>query len=108
MKTLTEHATQVFANVPEDIMPLVPTFLFRKELELAELRAHLVMNDFSYVRMIGHRYKGTGASYGIQEISDYGAQLETLALAKNRTELETTIEELGQFINLLKRELILS
>lgn len=93
------------AQVPEDVLPLVPGFLMRREVELLEIKSHLQDKDYEFIRMIGHRLKGSGAGYGLVEFTNFGKTLEEAAITQDFKQLTITVKELQDFVFLVKNEL---
>ncbi len=95
----------LLAQIPEDVLPLVPDFLARRETEITELSSHLQDRDYDFVRMVGHRLKGSGAGYGLMEFTVIGRALEAAALEQKYDAITTLIKELEDHVSLLKTEL---
>lgn len=91
--------------VPLELRPLIPGFLERREKEVQDLQQMLRAENFSAIRDVGHKLKGTGAGYGFQLLSDLGRTLETAAGQKNLQELQKTVEQLAIVTTNLKEML---
>lgn len=105
---ISDKQINYLAKIPDDILPLVPIFLAKREAELIELRNRLTTNDFDYIRMVGHRLAGTGASYGMAEFSLLGRNLEFAARANDSEKILHTLDELELQITSVKRDLTAS
>lgn len=65
---------KVFVNpVLEAIMP---RYIELRHQEQAQLTAAIAAQDAKTVALLGHRLKGSGASYGFPELTTLGAALE--------------------------------
>ncbi len=102
---LNGKSVKFLAQVPEDVLPLVPGFLMRREVELVEIKSHLQSEDYDFIRMIGHRLRGSGAGYGLVEFTNFGKALEEAAIIHDHQQLAITIKELQDFVFLVKNEL---
>jgi signal transduction histidine kinase/DNA-binding response OmpR family regulator len=66
-------------HVPDELRALAPAFLERRRHDLQLLRAALADRRFDTIGHIGHMLKGSGGSYGFDQITIIGAQLEIAA-----------------------------
>jgi len=87
---MTEPETSVI--VTRELEPLIPTFLANRRKDLHALRAALSAVDFPALAEIGHRLKGVGASYGFDEISAIGRQIEIDARALDDAAVASRVE----------------
>lgn len=66
--------------LPLDISlkPLIPAYLQDVTGYIAEIRQNISLGEegWYWVRVLGHRMKGSGVSYGITEISLRGKEIE--------------------------------
>ncbi|RMF66664.1 MAG: response regulator [Calditrichaeota bacterium] len=65
----------------------------------AQLAAALNLDDYERVSQIGHRMKGSGASYGFPEVTRLGRELEAAARKKEGEKLAHLLDELKEFIS---------
>ncbi|WP_027177700.1 Hpt domain-containing protein [Maridesulfovibrio bastinii] len=66
-------------TVDSELEEIMPRYIEIRLNELEELEKYLAEKNAEAVRMLGHRLKGTGASYGIEELTDIGAAIEDIA-----------------------------
>jgi HPt (histidine-containing phosphotransfer) domain-containing protein len=66
-------------TVDSELEEIMPRYIEIRLNELEELEKYLAEKNSEAVRMLGHRLKGTGASYGMQELTDIGAAIEDIA-----------------------------
>lgn len=77
--------------VDKDLEDLIPVFLKNRQKEVQTLRAAWAAADFEQLRQLGHRMKGVGNSYGFEQVSNIGRQIEEGARRGDRTALEGCI-----------------
>ena len=77
--------------VDKDLEDLIPVFMGNRHKELETLRAALAAADFEQLRQLGHRMKGVGNSYGFEQISLFGKQVEDGARTGDRAGLGACI-----------------
>ena len=78
---------------------LLSQYLERRKADLGRLRAALAAADFSSIERTGHNLFGSGAAYGLDEISTLGARLEKAAKAAEADSIAGVLDDLEQFVN---------
>ena len=85
-------------TVQKDLEDLIPVFMSNRRKEVETLRSALASADFEQLRQLGHRMRGVGNSYGFQQISELGKQVEDAAIAGDRTGIAASIAEYSDYI----------
>jgi len=62
----------------------------------------LSSRDFEAIKQLGHQMKGSGATYGFPEISEFGAQLEAAGEDRQSLVIESLIAEFKQRVTILQ------
>jgi HPt (histidine-containing phosphotransfer) domain-containing protein len=88
----------ITVTVAKDLEDLVPTFLKNRAKELDSLRTALAGGDMEQLRQLGHRMKGVGNSYGFEQVSTLGKQIEDGAKAGDRAGLEARLAEYADYL----------
>ena len=88
--------------VAKDLEDLVPTFMKNRAKELETLRAALTAADVEQLRQLGHRMRGVGTSYGFEQISALGKQIEEGAKSRDLTGLDARIAEYADYLARVK------
>jgi len=86
-------------HIPDELRALVPGFLQRVHADIATLRRALVCGQFEEITRLGHMLKGSGGSYGFDEITAIGARLERLAAAQDHAGIAREIDALAQYLS---------
>ncbi len=73
----------------------IPGFLEHRRTEIAQLRHSARTDDLSAVRAVGHKLKGSGGTFGFDDLSVLGERLEK---ASERGEALRTLDELGWYL----------
>ena len=81
-------------DLDAELKELVPDYLAARRLELPVLRALLADHRLEDVRLTAHRMKGTGATYGLPEVTRLGSEIESAALAGNEPEIRALLDQL--------------
>lgn len=88
--------------VAKDLEDLIPTFMKNRAKELETLRAALSGGNMEQLRQLGHRMKGVGNSYGFERVSVLGKQIEDGAKSGDRSSLESSIAQYGDYLARVK------
>jgi PAS domain S-box-containing protein len=88
--------------IDPDIEELIPEFLDNIGKNTEEIKELLVREDMEAIRVIGHSMKGSGGSYGFDEITRIGKAIEDAAKAGNRDNIERLNEELVEYLSKVK------
>jgi HPt (histidine-containing phosphotransfer) domain-containing protein len=90
---------RITVEIDDEIKDLIPGFLARKRGELQRIAAALAAGDFTAVAAIAHRFKGEGAAYGFDEMSEMGKELERAAKAGNAADAQRIAAQIGEYID---------
>jgi len=81
---------------------LIGKYLGNRKDDIGKLTLALADSDFETIRVTGHNLYGSGAAYGLDQISWLGANFEKAADARNAPEIERLISELTDFLDNLR------
>lgn len=80
------------------ILSLLPGYLENRRQDPGKIRAALAAQDFTQLRQLGHNLKGSGGAYGLPPISEFGAEIEQAALAKEAGRIQAAVDALEAFL----------
>lgn len=81
---------------------LMAQYLKRREEELAQLNASLADADFESIVLTAHKLFGSGAAYGLDEISRLGGALESAAESRHAARVAALLAELERYLQHVK------
>ncbi len=81
---------------------LVGKYLENRKDDVKKLSKALRSGDFETIRVTGHNLYGSGAAYGLDDISWIGAGIENAAKSADREKLERLIGELRDFLTRMR------
>ena len=93
---MTDDALVV--RVSKDIEDLIPVFLSNRRKELETLRSALAASDFEQLRQLGHRMRGVGNSYGFDQVTTLGKEIEDGARKEDKATIERNIDAYGDYL----------
>ena len=85
--------------VDKDLEPIIPRYLELQRQGLSDLRLAAAGNDAETARLVGHKMKGTGTSYGFPQLTEMGAAIERAALAGDLDEAARLGEAVARFLD---------
>jgi len=77
---------------------LLSQYLERRKADLARLRAALADKNFASIELAGHNLSGSGAAYGLEQVSQLGANLETAAQSGQSDRIRQLVDQLENYI----------
>ncbi len=77
---------------------LMDRYLDKRRADVSALRIMESQNDFSSIERKGHNLFGSGSAYGIDAISELGAELENAAIRKDREKICRLIDKFESFV----------
>ena len=86
-------------TVDEGLSAILPRFLSNVRKNPAAIMAALARGDYDTVRSLGHNMKGTGASFGLPQISTLGDRLERAAKEQSADSVLAASNELAEFLD---------
>jgi CheY-like chemotaxis protein len=97
MSAANEPDAEVLLDDP-DTAPLVPVFLQNRRADVRAMRSLVERGEFSEVESLGHKIKGTGRSYGFDEISRIGEDIELAAHQQDATALDGLLQHFDDYL----------
>ena|SRR5713226_8313152 len=90
---------KIVVRIDPDLSDLLPEFMARKRLDAEVIRNAAAAGDHPKLSDLGHRIKGEGGSYGLDEISEIGAKLELAAKASDVAAARRHADELIAYLD---------
>ena len=84
--------------VARDLEDLIPVFLRNRKKEVDSLRVALAAADFEQLRQLGHRMRGVGNSYGFDQVTTLGKEIEDGARKEDKATIERNIDAYGDYL----------
>ncbi|MBI5484093.1 MAG: Hpt domain-containing protein [Deltaproteobacteria bacterium] len=85
-------------EIDDVLRPIVPDFIKSRNDDCMLIRQLLNEENYAEIRLLGHRMKGTGGSYGFDAISEIGEMIETAALAADRETIRGQLQLLEDYL----------
>ena len=88
--------------IDPELWDLVPGYLARRRADVDTLCRALRGDDLAALRAVGHRLRGSGASYGFARISQLGRSLEQSAREGDREAARARIQEFAAHLDAIE------
>ncbi len=86
-------------QMPEGLEEIVPAYLVQRQEDARTLADLLAISDFASIQRIAHDMKGTGTSYGFEQLTQLGAAIEDAAQESNSQRLGKSVAELSAYLS---------
>lgn len=90
---------RILVQVDEDLEAIMGRYLEIRQKELLELEEAVTHKNFETIRLLGHRLKGTGSSYGLDELTRLGTLIEDKAVDKDMSDVPDYTAEVRNFLD---------
>ncbi len=80
--------------IDDDIVDLVPGYVAARRQDLTTLRQDLKRRDFDAIAALAHKMKGSGAGYGLPEVTRLGRDIEAAARSGDSVAIGSLIDDL--------------
>jgi histidine phosphotransfer protein HptB len=97
----TEHPETITVEIDREVQSIVPEFLKNRKKDCLLIGGLLEEDHFGEILTLGHRMKGTGGSYGFDDISEIGEVIEEAALATNKEAISRAVLQLADYLERL-------
>ncbi len=101
-KKQTISYEQPVVYIDPDLKDLIPEFLENMHKNTEEIRRLLAEDDMDTIRGIGHIMKGSGGSYGFDEVTRIGREIEEAAKTGRKDEITRLNESLIEYLSRVK------
>lgn len=96
---VSNENNSIRVEVDLELIPVVPDYLENRRLDSFLIERLLIDGQMSEIRSLGHRMKGSGGSYGFDEISEIGEKLELGALLSDAEGIRAAVMQLRNYLS---------
>ena len=94
-----KNGEKIVIHADIDLEDLVPGFLENQRRAAEKILDLVESDDYESIQRMGHSMKGSGGSYGFDEITSIGSYLELAAQDQNPAEIGIQTEALLRYLN---------
>lgn len=89
---------RILVGIDQELMPVVPEYLEGRRRDCAEIERLLASGGMTCIQSLGHRLKGSGGSFGFDEISAIGEALEFAAQVSDAEGVRSALGSLESYL----------
>lgn len=90
---------RILINVDPDLRDLLPGYLANRGKDIETVTAALERGDFELIGCTGHNLLGSGRSYGLDEVTAIGVDIERAAKTADRGEIVRQLRRLEDYLS---------
>jgi HPt (histidine-containing phosphotransfer) domain-containing protein len=91
-------ASKIPVAIEQELMPVIDEYLERRWRDCAEIERLLVSGCMDGISFLAHQLKGSGGSFGFDEISDIGEALGHAAREPDEGGIRAAVGRLERFL----------
>ncbi len=92
----------IHIEMPEGLEHLVPGYVSARRQDAQTLTTLVQAQEYGSIATLGHNMKGSGASYGFEQLSEIGAAIESAAREADQAALHHQVAQLGHYLSRLQ------
>ena len=85
-------------EIDQELMQIIPDYLESRRSDCAEVERLLALGDMASIQTLAHRMKGSGGSFGFDEISTIGEALERASQLSDVEEIKSAVGRLARYL----------
>jgi HPt (histidine-containing phosphotransfer) domain-containing protein len=89
---------RIVVKIDAEIQEAIPFFLELRKKNITDIIKALDGKDYEQIKRLGHNIKGSGGSYGFDELSRIGHDLEKVAMTQNENAMRNLTGELEEYL----------
>ncbi|CAI2719305.1 Hpt domain-containing protein [Nitrospina watsonii] len=93
---------KIAVHISEDLKPLIPGYLADRRRDLQRMGVLFEADDLAAIQEIAHMLKGSGASYGFDQLTVLGDELEMAAAGNQSKPVKSLLDRLANYLSRLE------
>jgi len=89
---------KIQVEIDQELKQIIPDYLESRRSDCAEVKRLLARGDMASIQILAHRMKGSGGSFGFDEISAIGEALERASQLANMEGIKSAVERLERYL----------
>lgn len=102
LKAINDYTSDMEVRVDTDLADLIPDYLSSRESELKKLNEAILKDDFALIQSLGHKLRGSAGSFGFDQLSEVGKELEENGKVQNRGNIEKALNDYQHYLKKVK------
>jgi len=89
---------KILVEIDQELMQVVPEYLESRRRECTEIGRLLAIGEMKTIQTLAHRMKGSGGSFGFDEISEIGEALERASQLADAEGIKAAVGRLERYL----------
>jgi hypothetical protein len=90
---------KIVIHISPEVIDLVPGYISHRLSDIPLIREHLNNGRFEEIKVMGHKMKGGGGLYNMDQVTILGDKIEKAAIAKESAVIEEAVGLLEEYLN---------
>lgn len=95
---------RIVVRIDPMVVGMIPRYLDSCRRHIGTILSHVEQRNFTEIQLIGHSLKGSGGSFGLDEISRFGKGIEDTARNRDEAGVKTWLYRLESYLSALHIE----
>lgn len=93
---------KIVVTIDADLEEIIPTFLENRRKDLDTIRDALASDDLAAIESIAHKLAGNAGSYGLDDLGEIGAKMESACQTRNVDETKELFQDYCSYLENLE------
>lgn len=93
---------KILVSIDADLEEIIPTFLENRQKDISKIDQALASMDLKAIETIAHKLAGNAGSYGLDDLGEIGAQLESACQAADKEAVNSLCASYKDYLSRLE------
>lgn len=93
---------KIIVTIDADLEEIIPTFLENRQKDIGKIDQALESMDLKAIESIAHKLAGNAGSYGLDELGELGASLESACQSENKEKVDELCQGYKDYLSRLE------
>ena len=95
---------KIIVRVKPEIKDLVPGYISHRKSDVVAMKDLLKQGKFDELKVLGHKMKGGGKLYDLDQVTILGDKIEKASIVKDSAPIAEALEILGDYLDRVEVE----
>lgn len=99
---IQNYTAELIVEIDSELTDLIPDYLKNRHAELEALKEALSKKDFTTIGATGHKLRGSAGSYGFDDLSLVGKELEDKAKVQDEASIVSALSQYDLYLKMVR------